>query len=202
MAFLSEVTFKVFDEFGVEESDQTVYHAARAWRGTLHNAAKIRQQLQSGTRTLQKQQRKIDAIAVEETIQQAESYKRLLEDDAIKAQQALDHWKCIQKCEEHLTEVMQDALESSEVSRAIQDATNTGVKTQTAKKILKLMQNIEGAMQLLRESACSKGAVHLKTAIEEGEKGGVGQRFIAKARAVLNDHLAQEAKVGPCLEAA
>ena len=182
----------MFDQLGAEESDQTAYHAARVLRGKLHSAFKLRQQLQNGVKTLQKHHRKVDAAALEEAIQSAAACQHLLEEDTLKAQEALDHWNSIQKMEEHLHHVIQGAEESNEVSRAIHEASAAGVKTQTAKKILKLMQNVEGAMQQLVDHTAD--CKELKSVIEEAEKGGVGLRLINRARAHLVDIQAARAQ--------
>jgi len=183
---------KVFDEVGAEECDQEVYSAARTLRGTLHDAAKVQQQLQNCTKMLQKHQRKVDAVALEEAIQSASHCWHLVEEDATTAQQALDHWNCMQRMEEHLSVVIRDAHESSQVLKAVQEAAAVGVRTQSAKRILKLMQNVEHGVEQLRDRTITSS--QLRVVIDEAESGGVSQAMVSKTRSLLRNAQASQAK--------
>lgn len=182
----------MFDEIGAEEADQIAYNAARTLRGTLHDAAKVRQQLQSCTKMLQKHQRKVDAVALEEMIQQAVGCWHLVLEDVTKAQQTLDQWNCSQRMEQRLSAAIRDARESAHLSKIIHEASSAGVKTQSAKKILKLMQSLEHAMQQLTERGITGS--QFNSVMEEAETGGVSQYLISTAHECLENSLASQAQ--------
>lgn len=177
----------------MEESDQIAYKAARTLRGTLHDASKVRQQLHANATTLQKHQRKVDAVALEATIAQAQTCWSLIEDDAVKAQEALDQWKSIQASEERLSQAIKESETSGRLAKAIHHATAVGVKIQSAKKILKLMQNVEHAMEEIRNRTMEHQT--FKRIVQEAEQGGVSSIFVSKAYISFRNALAVRSQV-------
>jgi len=161
-------------------------------RQTLHDASKIKQQLIDGTAALHKNKRNIDAEALKEIINQASNCWHLIEDDALKARNALEIWEYAQKIEKHLESAIRQAVQSTDLSKAIQEASAAGIKTRGAKRILKMMQIVENSVRKMRVNSDCSG---LKAVISEAEKVGVNSQFLSKAKYLVHCALSDQARV-------
>lgn len=86
--------------------------------------------------------------------------------------------------------MLQDGSTAKELSRAISEAASAGVKVQAARRTLRLMQNLEGAMAKAAESPFQYS--HLKKHVDAAESGGVNQAVVSLAQAQLTKMLLLE----------
>eukprot|EP00210_Caulerpa_lentillifera_P005795 g5541.t1 len=180
-------------KLGAEELDPVAFNAARALRGKLDTAGKLKQQLDNGTKQVQKHHRESDVLALDEIIHRASGYCNLIKDDVQKAQEAVDQWRRIQEVEERLSEAMKSCRSSMELSKMIQEANGVGAKLQGSKRVLKLIQNLESGIKSMDQSL--ESCKNLQSILEEMEGHLVGQKLVHFGRQLLEGMLAVHACV-------
>ncbi|CAD7702855.1 unnamed protein product, partial [Ostreobium quekettii] len=173
---------------GAEELDPEGYTVASELRVRLHNAAKVRQALETAVRNLQKQQRRMDAEDVERLLLEARDCDELLAEETGKARVTLEQWKSQAESEAKLSLALQEGMSADQLSQAIQEAATAGVKVHAAKRILKLMQRLESALQQATDTPSRYS--ELQEIVEAAEQGGVNSSVIVAARGQLKSLLA------------
>lgn len=88
-----------------------------------------------------------------------------------------------------------DEAQDADVSAAfVQEATACGVKVADAKRVLKLMQSLEAALQADPTSEAPSAYRFLKARLEAAEQGGVSACFMQPAKARLRQLLMADVK--------
>lgn len=169
---------------GADELDPEAYRAACDLRARLADAAKARNALDTALRSLNAQQRAEEAAAVERALIEAGRWDEMLASDIAKARKALDAWRACTEAEVRLARALCEGASTNTLSRAIQDASTAGVKVQAAKKVLKLMQALEGALAAAHGFSSGSGSgggggggdvgAAVRAKLEAAEQGGVG----------------------------
>jgi hypothetical protein len=98
-------------------------------------------------------------------LQDAAKWDELLSSDIAKARKALEQWRTMAVSDEKLARALREGASTAALGRAIQEASASGVKVQHAKRVLKLMQALEGALATAASGAetasdrCAQAAV-------------------------------------------
>jgi hypothetical protein len=89
--------------------------------------------------------------AVERCTAEAEQCGELLLPEAARAREAVQRWRAAATAETRLSRALRDGVGTAHLSRAIKEAAAAGVKVGEARRLLKLMQGLEAAMQAAAE---------------------------------------------------
>ncbi|PSC75029.1 hypothetical protein C2E20_1867 [Micractinium conductrix] len=175
---------------GAQELDQEAYKAASELRLRLDGASRARGALEAALRSLQKLGRQDDADGVERCIEEAEQCGELLTAEAARAREAVQRWRAAVAAEARLTRALSDGVGTAHLSRAIKEAAAAGVKVGEARRLLKLMQGLEAAMQQAAEGPFQYQA--FKSRIEQAEAGGCPEGLVGEAKLQLHRLLLAE----------
>ncbi|GMH42583.1 hypothetical protein BSKO_10502 [Bryopsis sp. KO-2023] len=194
VADLAKLEAMILDarKVGAEELDPKVYQAASEQRSKLHTGSIVHQALDSAVKNLRKQHRQEDADAVVKALEEAKQCWELVEDEASKAEAALGQWRSLAENEAKLLKVVQEGSSAEELSKAIQEAASAGVKVQSARRILKFMQNLEASMAKAAEDPAEFS--QLQDQVKAAQKGGVNSSVVSAARDLLRKILVGEAE--------
>lgn len=113
--------------------------------------------------------------------------------DILKAEDVLFSYQTTSKEEEKLSSVMKTATSSAQLASAINEANKAGVKTQAAKKMLKVMQGVEVAISQCHKNPSNKKKLELS--IESAEQNGLNQHFINHGKKHLEELSLMEIEV-------
>lgn len=114
----------------------------------------------------------------------------------------LEAWRASSAQEAKLTRALQEGSSSAQLSRLITEAAAAGVKVTSARKVLKLQQLLDQAMEAAASASTGSTAVFdlLTSRLEAAEQAGVAPGLLERARQLLTKLAASEAK--EALEAA
>ncbi|KAL0041632.1 hypothetical protein WJX79_010152 [Trebouxia sp. C0005] len=189
-----EAAIQAARKAGVQDRLQEASRHASDLRARLDEASQAKARLQTALEALLKHSRAEDAAAVEEAMQTAQGCNASLEEDIAAAQQALQRWQRTTNNEAKLAKALREGASVAGLSRAIQEATACGVKVADAKRVLKLMQSLEAALQADPTSEAPSAYRFLKARLEAAEQGGVSACFMQPAKARLRQLLMADVK--------
>jgi hypothetical protein len=175
-------------KIGAHELDSAAYIAAKELRNRLDAAAKAKTALENAVRALQKAQTRPEecVLEAEKAITAAEQHGQLLESEIAAAREAVTTAQTASAAEEKLAKALREGAGVAALSLAIKDAAAAGVQqVNEARKVLKLMQNLEAAVSAATTEGPS--ARHsLQAKISSAESGGVPRSMISEARNTLH----------------
>lgn len=125
-------------------------------------------------------------------IEEASEWGDLLTSDTSKATTALTQWRAAASAEEKLSRTLREGGTAHQLSRAIQEAAAVGVPVEGARKMLKLVQGLEGAVAAVADG--SSNPATLKSRIEAAEQGGCPPAVLAGPKQLLTKLLVAEAR--------
>ncbi|DBB08447.1 TPA: hypothetical protein ACH3X3_15276 [Trebouxia sp. C0006] len=189
-----EAAIQAARKAGVQDRLQEASRHAGELRARQDEALQAKARLQTSLEALLKHSRAEDAAAVEEAMQTAQGCNASLEEDIAAAQQALQRWQRTTNNEAKLAKALKEGASIAGLSRAIQEATACGVKVADAKRVLKLMQSLEAALQADPTSEAPSAYRFLKARLEAAEQGGVSASFMQPAKARLRQLLMADVK--------
>lgn len=100
---------------------------------------------------------------MERGIEEAEQCGELLLPEAARAREELHRWRVAAAAEARLTRALRDGVGTSQLSRAIKEAAAAGCKVGEARRMLKLMQGLEAAMQQAAEGPLQYQALKVRS---------------------------------------